>query len=119
MEEKKFDTIDEYIMSFNPEIRKILDELRSIIRESAPEAKEKISWNMPTYVYGGNLVHFAANKKHVGFYPGSDCVDVFKDEVIEFKGTKASIHFPFNKPMPRELIKRIVKYRLEENKKQI
>lgn len=117
MEENKitYSSIDKYILSFPPEVQEILNKLRKVIKESAPEAQEKISWQMPTFVLHGNLVHFAAHKNHVGFYPAPSGIDAFKDELSEYKGAKGSVQFPFKKPMPYELISKIVKFRVAEN----
>jgi uncharacterized protein YdhG (YjbR/CyaY superfamily) len=117
MEENKitFKSIDEYILQFPPEVQEILQKLREVIKESAPEAEEKISWQMPTYVLHGNLVHFAAHKNHIGFYPAPSGIDAFKQELSEYKGAKGSIQFPIKKPMPYEVISKIVKFRVAEN----
>lgn len=118
MEKKKIATIDEYISNYSPELQERLQNLRKFIRECAPEATEKISWDMPTFqIYGFNLVHFAVNKGYIGFYPADTGVSAFKDELTGYVTTKGSIHLPLNKPMPYELIKRIVEYRVLENKK--
>lgn len=117
MEEKKIETIDEYISNYPLEIQKIMKNLRKFINECVPDATEKISWGMPTFVYYGNLVHFAVNKGYIGFYPADTGVSAFKDELTEYKTTKGSIHFPFNKPIDYNLIKRIIEYRVVENKK--
>jgi uncharacterized protein YdhG (YjbR/CyaY superfamily) len=117
MEESKVtpQSIDEYIVQFTPEIQEKLVMLRKVIKEAAPEATEKISWGMPTFVLHGNLVHFAAFKNHIGLYPSPSGIDNFKDELSEYKGAKGSIQFPFKKPMPYELIGKIVKFRVAEN----
>ncbi len=117
MEEKGIETIDEYIAGYPSEIQDILKELRSFIKKYAPEATEKISWSMPTFYLQGNLVHFAVNKGYIGLYPGESGVSVFKDELTGYKTTKGSIHLPLDKPMPYDLIKKIVEYRVVENKK--
>jgi uncharacterized protein YdhG (YjbR/CyaY superfamily) len=108
-------TIDEYIMQFSPEIQEILKNLRSIIKEAAPEAKESMSWQMPTFVLHGNLVHFAVHKNHIGFYPAPSGIETFKDELSSYKSSKGAVQFPIGKPMPYELISRIVKFRVSEN----
>jgi uncharacterized protein YdhG (YjbR/CyaY superfamily) len=118
MEANKIETIDDYILNSPPEIQEILETLRKVIKESAPDAKEKISWQMPTFVLHGNLVHFAVCKNHIGFYPAPSGIEAFKHELAEYKGTKGSIHFPIKKPMPYELISKIVKFRVAENIKQ-
>lgn len=119
MEENKvtFKSIDEYILQFLPEVQEILKPLRKVIKEAAPDAEEKISWRMPTFVLHGNLVHFAAHKNHIGFYPGPSGIDAFKNELSEYKGSKGAVQFPIGKPLPYELISKIVKFRVAENVK--
>jgi uncharacterized protein YdhG (YjbR/CyaY superfamily) len=119
MEDKKsgFNSIDEYIATFPEEIQRILEELRAVIRTAAPEAEEKISYQMPTFVLKGNLVHFAAFKKHIGFYPAPRGIEAFKDELSAYKGAKGSVQFPLDQPVPLELVSRIVKFRVAENLK--
>lgn len=112
-----FKTIDEYIDSFPPPVRIVLEEMRNAIREVAPEASEKISYQIPTFHQNGNLVHFAAYEKHFGFYPGADGVAAFKDDLKKYETGKGSIQFPLDEPVPVELIKRIVQYRVEQNQK--
>lgn len=112
---ERFESIDEYIFKFPPEIQEILKMLRKVIKESAPDAEEKISYQMPTFVFHGNLVHFAAHKNHIGFYPTPSGIDAFKHELSEYKGAKGSIQFPLEKPLPYELISKIVKFRVTEN----
>lgn len=117
MSEEKpvYSTIDEYISQFPEDIKGILNTLRNVIREAAPEATEKISWRMPTFYLNGNLVHFAAHKGHIGFYPGADGIEKFKDEFLEYKYSKGAVQFPFKSPIPYDLITRIVKYRVYKN----
>lgn len=110
-----FNSIDEYILQFPTEIQEILKMFRKVIKESAPEAEEKISYQMPTFVLHGNLAHFAAHKNHIGFYPTPSGIDAFKHELSEYKGAKGSVQFPIDKPMPYELISKIVKFRVAEN----
>ncbi|PKM50464.1 MAG: hypothetical protein CVV02_11020 [Firmicutes bacterium HGW-Firmicutes-7] len=112
------ESIDEYIAKFAPEVQEILQTLRKVIKESAPDAEEKISWQMPTFVLHGNLVHFAAYKNHIGFYPAPSGIDAFKYELSEYKGAKGSVQFPIEKTLPYELISEIVKFRVAENIKQ-
>ncbi len=112
------ESIDDYILKFPPEIQGTLNLLRKVIRESAPDAEEKISYQMPTFALHGNLVHFAAYKNHIGFYPAPRGIEAFKDELSEYKGAKGSVQFPIGKPLPYELISRIVKFRVAENIKQ-
>lgn len=108
-------TVDEYIKHAPIFAYEKLSKIRSIIQETAPDAKEKISWKMPTYDYYGNLVHFAFNKNHLGFYPGESGVRVFSDHLQEYKSSKGAIQFPYDQPLPEELIKAIVLYRIKEN----
>lgn len=117
MEQNKttFNSIDEYILQFPSDIQEILKMLRKVIKESALEAEEKISYQMPTFALHGNLVHFAAHKNHIGFYPAPSGIDAFKNELSEYKGAKGSVQFPIDKPMPYELISKIVKFRVDEN----
>jgi uncharacterized protein YdhG (YjbR/CyaY superfamily) len=110
-------SIDEYIAQFPPETQEKLEKLRKVIKESAPEAEEKISYQMPTFVLHGNLVHFAAHKNHIGFYPTPSGIAAFKDRLAEYKGAKGSVQFPLEKPLPYELISEIVKFRVAENNK--
>jgi uncharacterized protein YdhG (YjbR/CyaY superfamily) len=114
-----YKSIDEYILQFPPEIQDILNTLRKVIKEAAPEAKEKISYQMPTFDLHGNLVHFAAHKNHIGFYPAPSGVEAFKQELSEYKSSKGAIQFPIEKSLPYELIIRIVKFRVAENIKKV
>lgn len=108
-------TIDEYISQFPPEVQEILKKLRTVIKAAAPEAEEKISWQMPTFALHGNSVHFAAHKNHIGFYPSPSGIDEFKQELSEYKGAKGSVQFPISQPLPYELVSKIVKFRVAEN----
>lgn len=112
---KNMNTIDEYIAQFPPEVQSRLESLRKVIREIAPEAGERISWRMPTFTLNGNLVHFAAHKAHIGFYPGAGGIEAFKDKLSEYKSSKGAVQFPNNKPLPYDLIKEIVAFRVSEN----
>jgi uncharacterized protein YdhG (YjbR/CyaY superfamily) len=117
MEQVTCKTIDDYILQFPPEIQEILKNIRKVIKEAAPGAEEVISYQMPAFKLQGILVYFAAFKKHIGFYPTSSGIDAFKDELSKFKGGKGSVQFPLDKPIPYELISRIVKFRVNENMK--
>jgi uncharacterized protein YdhG (YjbR/CyaY superfamily) len=119
MESKEagFTSIDEYIATFPEEIQSILQEIRATIQAAAPDAEEKISYQMPTFALKGNLVHFAAFKNHIGFYPTPSGVEAFKEEIARYQGAKGSIRFPLDEPMPLDLISRIVKLRVAENLK--
>jgi len=110
-------TIDEYIAGFPLEVQTILLKLRAVIRNAAPEATEKISYQMPTYFLNGNLVHFAAFKHHIGFYPTPSAVADFSAELVAYKNAKGSIQFPIDQPLPYDLIERMVRFRVEENSK--
>jgi uncharacterized protein YdhG (YjbR/CyaY superfamily) len=113
-----FNSIDEYIATFPADIQKILQEVRATIKAAAPDAEEKISYQMPTFtLYGGNLVHFAAFKNHIGFYPTPSGIEAFQKELSVYKGAKGSTQFPLDKPMPLKLISRIVKFRVAESTK--
>ncbi len=107
--------VDEYIATFPKEIQKTLKELRATIKAAAPEAEEKISYQMPTFALKGNLVHFAAFKNHIGLYPTSSGTQAFKRELSIYQGAKGSVRFPIDKPLPLKLISKIVKFRVAEN----
>lgn len=110
-----FLSIDEYHSSFQKDIQKILQQLRQAIKQVAPNAIETISYNIPTFKQNKNLVHYAAYKGHIGFYPTSKPLTVFKEELVKFKTSKGAIQFPINEPLPINLIKQIVKFRLTED----
>ncbi|NNJ13009.1 hypothetical protein EKD04_022035 [Chloroflexales bacterium ZM16-3] len=110
-----FSTIDAYIATFPGEIQEKLEAIRAAIRAAAPDAHEKISYQMPTFALHGNLVHFAAFKNHIGFYPAPRGIEAFKDELSVYKGAKGSVQFPLDQPMPLDLIRRIVQFRVAEN----
>lgn len=110
-----FNSIDEYIATFPEDIQTILKEIRAVIKTAAPKAEEKISYQMPTFFLNGNLVHFAAFKNHIGFYPTPSGTEAFQKELSVYKGAKGSIQFPLDKPMPLKLISKIVKFRVAEN----
>jgi uncharacterized protein YdhG (YjbR/CyaY superfamily) len=115
MEKVKFQTIDEYISVFPNNVQTILQTLRTVIKEAAPDATEKISYAMPTFYLNGNLVHFAAYKNHIGFYPTPSGIENFKEELSQYKNSKGAIQFPIDQPLPAELISKIVKFRVKEN----
>ncbi len=110
-------TIDEYIAGFPDAVQQILQQIRQTIRQAAPDAQEAISYQMPTFKLHGNLVHFAAFKKHIGFYPVPTGIEAFKDELAGYVGGKGSVQFPLDQPMPYDLISRIVQFRVMENMK--
>jgi uncharacterized protein YdhG (YjbR/CyaY superfamily) len=111
----KANTIDEYISGYPKETQDLLEKLRGTIRKAAPEAQETISYAMPTFTLNGNLVHFAAFKNHIGFYPTASGIEAFRKELSVYKGAKGSVQFPVNKPLPLELVSKIVKFRVNEN----
>ena len=117
MENKKvgFVSIDEYIATFPEATQKILKKIRATIKAAAPDAEEKISYQMPTFTLKGNLVHFAAFKNHIGFYPTPTGIEKFKKELSVYEGAKGSVQFPLDKPIPYDLISKIVKFRVKEN----
>ena len=117
MENKKvnFGSIDEYIATFPVETQKILKKIRATIKTAAPDAEEKISYQMPTFDLKGNLVHFAAFKNHIGFYPTPSGIEKFKKELAVYEGAKGSVQFPLDKPIPYDLISKIVMFRVKEN----
>jgi uncharacterized protein YdhG (YjbR/CyaY superfamily) len=108
--------IDEYIAGIEAHVRVVLEEVRTSIRNAAPEATETIKYRIPTFVQNGNLVHFAAFKNHVGFYPAPSGIARFKAELSQYKWAKGSVQFPFDRPVPLKLIERIVRFRVSEAK---
>ncbi len=108
-------TIDGYIAQFSDDVQKLLTQVRLIIKAAAPEAEEKISYQMPTFFLNGNLVHFAAWQNHIGFYPGASGITEFQQELANYKNAKGSAQFPFDQPIPFDLIAKIVKFRVAEN----
>ena len=112
---KDIKDIDSYILLFPDDVRVKLETIRQTIREAAPEAEEVISYQMPAFRYHGILVYFAGYKNHIGFYPTSSAISVFKEELSDYKNTKGSVQFPLNQPLPIELISNIIKFRTKEN----
>lgn len=115
MQGQSYATIDEYIAGFPEPIQSKLQELRLLIRDAAPEAQEKISYQMPTFYLNGNLVHFAAHTQHIGFYPAPSGIAQFKEQLSGYKHAKGSVQFPLDEPLPLDLIRQIVSFRVEEN----
>jgi len=115
--ESQFTSIDDYIAAFPEEIQTILRSLRATIKAAAPDAEEKISYQMPTFAQKGNLVHFAVHKNHIGFYPTPSGIEAFKEQLAIYKSSKGAVQFPIDKPLPLELISEIVKFRVAENLK--
>ncbi|NMB54439.1 MAG: hypothetical protein GYA15_07020 [Leptolinea sp.] len=110
-------TVDVYIAGFPEDIRLKLQEIRRVIHETAPQATEKISYQMPTFYLNGNLVHFAAFKNHIGFFPAPTGLEAFKEEIAAYPNSKGGVQFPYDRPIPFDLIRRIVEFRAAENLK--
>jgi uncharacterized protein YdhG (YjbR/CyaY superfamily) len=108
-------SIDKYIENFPPDIQHTLNELRALIKAEVPEATEKISYGMPTFFLFGNLVHFAAFKDHYSLFPAPSGIERFIDELKDYRTGKGTLSFAFDKPIPWELIRKVVKFRKEEN----
>lgn len=109
------ETIDAYIATFPKDIQKLLKKMRTTIRKAAPDAEETISYAIPTFKLNGNLVHFAAFKNHIGFYPAPRGIEAFEKELSAYKGAKGSVQLPLDQPLPLDLISRIVRYRVKQN----
>ena len=112
---RKFTTVDEYFSIFPATTKSILMKMRETIRQAAPLAEELISYNMPAFKFHGVLVYYAAHKQHIGFYPTASPMRVFKKELADYKTSKGAIQFPIEKPIPTALVKKIVKFRMNEN----
>ena len=116
-EQAGFGSIDDYIATFPEDVQVILQKLRATIKAAAPDAEEKISYQMPAFALNGILVYFAAYKNHIGFYPTGSGIEAFKAELAGYEGSKGTVRFPIDKPLPLALIRKIVKYRVAENLK--
>ncbi len=112
---RQLKTIDEYIKTFPENVQIILEKIRQTIRKAAPEATEAISYEMPTFKLNGNLVHFAAFKNHIGFYPIPSGIEAFKEELSPYIRGKGTLQFPLGKPIPYEMVEKIVVFRVKEN----
>ncbi|MBL7851607.1 MAG: DUF1801 domain-containing protein [Cyclobacteriaceae bacterium] len=108
-------TVTEYLATFPPATRTLLRQLRSIIKNAAPKAEEKISYGMPGYTYRGMLVYFAGYAQHIGFYPGPKAISHFQDRLTKYKTSKGTVQFPLDAPLPASLIRSIVRWRMKEN----
>jgi uncharacterized protein YdhG (YjbR/CyaY superfamily) len=108
-------TIDAYIAGFPEDVQAILRKVRTTIRKAAPGAEEAIRYGIPTFTLNGNLVHFGAYAKHIGFYPAPSAIEKFRKELSAYEGAKGSVRFPLDEPIPYALIRDIVKFRVEEN----
>lgn len=107
-------TIEEYILQYPPEVQALMNALRATIQEAAPDAGEKISWGMATFTLHGNLVHFAGEKKHIGFHPAPSAIEAFASDLAEYHTSKGTVQFPYDKPVPLELIAKMVRFRATE-----
>lgn len=110
-------TITEYISTFPAQVQLLLEAVRAAIKEAAPEATERINYGIPTFTLNGNLVHFAAYKNHIGFYPTPSGIETFKQELSAYEMAKGSVKFPIDQPLPLALIREIVTFRKQENLK--
>lgn len=115
--EGQITTIDAYITQYPEDVQQILGKIRAIIKEEAPGATEKISYQLPTFYLNGNLVHFGVHARHIGFYPTPSGMEAFKKELSGYKGAKGSVQFPLDQPMPYDLIRKIIQFRVAENLK--
>jgi len=106
------DSVDAYIADHPAEVQPILQKIRETIRAAAPDAVEKFSWKMPTFWQGENLIHFAAFKKHISIFPGSEAVEIFADKLTDYKTAKGTIQFQLDKPIPYELIDEITRWQV-------
>ena len=107
--------VDEYIACFTGDIQERLEKVRATIKKAAPpDVEEAIKYQIPTFVWNGNLIHFAAFKNHIGLYPGSKAIENFKDELAKYETSKGTIRFPLGKPFPAGLVTKIVKFNMKE-----
>jgi uncharacterized protein YdhG (YjbR/CyaY superfamily) len=111
----KTNSIDDYIAGFPPATQKLLQQLRMTIRKAAPKAEETISYGIPTLKLNGNLVHFGGFKNHIGFFPSALGIEAFKKELSSYKSSKGTVQFPLDKPLPLDLVTRMVKFRILQN----
>jgi uncharacterized protein YdhG (YjbR/CyaY superfamily) len=111
---KKYISVEEYILNFEPEIREKLEYLRETVKKAAPEATESVSYGMPVYKLNGVLVYFGAFKNHISLFPGPKVIEVFEEQLKDFKTSKGTIQFPFDKEIPFDLVREIVQFTREE-----
>jgi len=109
------ESIDEYIGTFPKEIRSKLESIRKAVKEEAPDAKEVISYGMPAFKLNRVLVYFAAQRKHIGFYPTASGISAFEEELSQFKHSKGAVQFPIDEPVPLELVRKVVRFRVKED----
>jgi len=116
MRRSGYTTVDEYIAAFPEDIQALLNAMRATIRAAAPEAAERISYQIPTFTLHGNLAHFAALKHHIGFYPTSSGIAAFQSELAGYTQSKGAVQFPLDQPLPLDLVAKITRFRVEENR---
>ena len=114
---EKPQTIDEYIAAQDERVQPRLNEIRAILKKALPETEECISWSMPTYRKGRNIIHFAAFKKHIGVYPGGEATEKFAEELAEYDTSKGTIRLPYDRELPEDLLVRIARWCYEKYKK--
>jgi uncharacterized protein YdhG (YjbR/CyaY superfamily) len=112
-------TIDGYIAQFPEDVQVILQQIREVIKETAPKAEERISYQMPGYYLNGMLVWFGAHQNHIGFYPTGAGIEAFKEQLKGYKFSKGAVQFPLDQPIPYDLIRKIVEFRIEANEKKM
>jgi uncharacterized protein YdhG (YjbR/CyaY superfamily) len=112
---KDYTSIDAYIADFPEKVQELLQTMRATIHAAAPEATEAIKYGIPTFILNGNLVHFGGYKSHIGFYPAPRGIEAFKDETSKYEGGKGTLQFPIDKPLPLDLVTKIVKFRVQDN----
>jgi uncharacterized protein YdhG (YjbR/CyaY superfamily) len=110
-----YDSVESYIATFPLETQKLIEQIRTIIKQNISEVEEKISYDMPCYKHNRILIYFAGYAKHIGFYPGAACIIAFHEKLTNYKTSKGTVQFPLNKPLPLELIAEMVRYKLVEN----
>ena len=106
--------VDDFIAKYPPDVQQILQKIRGIIREVAPEAQEKLNYGIPTFTLNGNLVHYSALKDHIGFYPTPSGIEKFKKQLSAYEGAKGSVKFPLDQPIPYDLIRKVTEFRVKE-----
>lgn len=116
-EEKSIVTLEAYFAQYTPEQRQIMQQLREAIHAAVPGLSEKISWGMPTFVLGGNIIHFAMNKNHVGIYPGAETMAAFAPRLSEYKTSKGALQLPLNKPIPYGIVAEMAKFSAKANRR--
>lgn len=116
MRSARYASVDEYIAAFPDDIQQLLNAMRATIRATAPDAAERISYQIPTFTLHGNLVHFAAFKRHIGFYPTSSGIAAFQGELSGYAQSKGAVQFPLDQPLPLDLVAKITRFRVEENR---